>query len=363
MGKSATRITSADDIRNDLKRRLREGEFAPGAKLPSIRHLAGEYESRISTVHHAILGLRHENLVETRQGSGVFAAEQRSAVRRILLLHPSHGDEWADYSHAIASAFSGDPNTRLFIESTRPSDSSSSDSEIDIIREKVQAMIDEGLDIILFNGMRGFNCHWLAEFASSVQLVCFYDVSFKKSLPCAHVLSDWHHGGYIAMRHLIEVGARDILLTTHHEKPWRPTSIIRDGALAAAAESTHKINIRHFVASVNDDEDDIKNRIREMFQSPNRPDAVLGHADWLAARFVNTLIHLGISVPGDVAVSGYFNTPWIHLTAPPLTSISTEPEKIAAAIRDLCDSNDFSRNVAIKPRLVVQESTFSKGSK
>lgn len=62
----------------DIARRIREGELAPGTRLPAERELADEYEVGYSTIRRAMDILREEELIETRWGEGNVVREQES---------------------------------------------------------------------------------------------------------------------------------------------------------------------------------------------------------------------------------------------------------------------------------------------
>ena len=61
-------------IADDLRRRLGAGEFAAGRLLPSESELGAAYAASRVTVRRALEALRHEGLVDSRQGFGWFAA-------------------------------------------------------------------------------------------------------------------------------------------------------------------------------------------------------------------------------------------------------------------------------------------------
>ena len=66
--------TGSVQIADDLRSRIEAGEFAPGAKLPSIRELAGEYNVAQMTANGALQRLRSEGLA-VASGRGHFVAE------------------------------------------------------------------------------------------------------------------------------------------------------------------------------------------------------------------------------------------------------------------------------------------------
>ena len=61
-------------IADDLRRRVRRGEFAAGRLLPSESELSASYAASRVTVRKALELLRDEGLVDARQGFGWFAA-------------------------------------------------------------------------------------------------------------------------------------------------------------------------------------------------------------------------------------------------------------------------------------------------
>lgn len=61
-------------VANDLARRLDDGEWPGGAKLPTERALAAEYEVSYPTVRHAMAVLRDRGLVRSVHGKGTFPA-------------------------------------------------------------------------------------------------------------------------------------------------------------------------------------------------------------------------------------------------------------------------------------------------
>jgi DNA-binding GntR family transcriptional regulator len=59
-----------------LRKQIESGEFAPGARIPSIVSLAQEYELAPVTVRKAITQLQREGLVVSQTGWGTYVAEQ-----------------------------------------------------------------------------------------------------------------------------------------------------------------------------------------------------------------------------------------------------------------------------------------------
>lgn len=62
-------------IADDLRERIRGGEYAPGSRLPSKGDLKLRHGVSDGPVNEALRALRAEGLIETRQGSGSFVCD------------------------------------------------------------------------------------------------------------------------------------------------------------------------------------------------------------------------------------------------------------------------------------------------
>ncbi|PXY17091.1 hypothetical protein BAY59_36570 [Prauserella coralliicola] len=59
-------------IRDDLAKRIRAGEFKLGEKIPSLRALSADYGVAELTVHGAIRELQHAGVLESATGRGTY---------------------------------------------------------------------------------------------------------------------------------------------------------------------------------------------------------------------------------------------------------------------------------------------------
>jgi DNA-binding transcriptional regulator YhcF (GntR family) len=60
---------------DDMRRRIRAGEYLPGELLPSIRQLASEYGISTQTTQNGLRELRSEGLVVSQQGRGFYVRD------------------------------------------------------------------------------------------------------------------------------------------------------------------------------------------------------------------------------------------------------------------------------------------------
>ncbi|MFF1769126.1 GntR family transcriptional regulator [Streptomyces sp. NPDC058249] len=76
-----------EQIADDLRRSIREGERKPGERLPSETRLAEHYRRSVPTVRDALRLLREEGLIEKVHGRGNFVRRARTMARRTNLRH------------------------------------------------------------------------------------------------------------------------------------------------------------------------------------------------------------------------------------------------------------------------------------
>jgi GntR family transcriptional regulator len=81
-------------IKSLLVQRLQQGEWKPGALIPSEVELAARFQVSQGTVRKAVDELAAENLLVRRQGKGTFVATHHEprAQFRFLRLMPDHGE-------------------------------------------------------------------------------------------------------------------------------------------------------------------------------------------------------------------------------------------------------------------------------
>lgn len=60
---------------------IQSGQLQPGEQLPSTAHLIQRYQVSYGTVRGAMLVLKAQELIEGRQGIGVFVTDRPDASR------------------------------------------------------------------------------------------------------------------------------------------------------------------------------------------------------------------------------------------------------------------------------------------
>jgi DNA-binding LacI/PurR family transcriptional regulator len=144
------------------------------------------------------------------------------------------------------------------------------------------------------------------------------------------VRNDDEQGGYLATRHLIELGHSDPVPAMIAGPSEFPS--IRDrirGYRRAVRESGHRVDPR-LVRSTSLSPAGGRSEMSELLDLPTPPTAVFCCNDATALGALATLRERGISVPDDVSVVGYDDIELAAHATPPLTTVRVDKELLGA---------------------------------
>lgn len=67
---------SYTEIADELERRIGQGEWAPGDRLPTLQDLASEYGVGLRTIDSVVMVLKQRKIIQGRQGRGIFVVRR-----------------------------------------------------------------------------------------------------------------------------------------------------------------------------------------------------------------------------------------------------------------------------------------------
>ncbi len=154
-----------------------------------------------------------------------------------------------------------------------------------------------------------------------VPLVVWGGVLSRQSY--ATVGGDNQLGGYLATRHLLQRGARQIAFLGNADLP--EVGLRLQGYLKAHAECGCKV-LKRLQVNVPFAAEQARQAIDQYLATRPRLDAIFASSDLLAMIAIQGLGAQGILVPQDVAVVGYDDVPMAASFNPPLTTITQHVE-------------------------------------
>lgn len=179
------------------------------------------------------------------------------------------------------------------------------------------------------------------------------------------VHSDNIAGGYIATRHLIQLGHKNIACFLG--PPQIEVNLEREkGYVKAMKEANLKISPKLVTYGDFKLEFGYKKTI-DLLEKNLMPTAFFAANDLIALGIIRALKTVGLSVPSDVSVVGYDNTILAELTEPPLTTVNQPIKEMGyqateLLIKKLKGERSTSEKITFQTELVIRKST-SKCSK
>jgi LacI family transcriptional regulator len=184
-----------------------------------------------------------------------------------------------------------------------------------------------------------------------------------RSLPTEHadtVVVDNVSGAYQAVRHLLAGGFKRIACITG---PLRTTTGERRyvGYCKALAEAGQAVD-ESLVRVADFREAGGLRAMRELLDGTDRPDALFVTNHLMAIGALQAIDEAGLSIPGDIAIVSFDDTPWSILLRPPLSAVAQPAYDVGVESARLLLSrlegySGVARTVTLSPTLVVRGSS------
>ncbi|HVU10837.1 MAG TPA: LacI family DNA-binding transcriptional regulator [Phototrophicaceae bacterium] len=182
-------------------------------------------------------------------------------------------------------------------------------------------------------------------------------------LPVHHILVTNYDGGYTGMRHLIDLGHRNIALFTAYTERYPIRERIQ-GALDALRDAGIEQRAEHFL-TINTDESRFEIGYRQtmaLLRQKVRPTAIFAMIDEIAIGALQALSANGVRVPDEISLIGFDNIALSAVVFPPLTTVAQPTVQMAETagailMRRLEGGSPDVEQFMLNTRLVVRDST------
>lgn len=358
----------------DVKNEILTGHYAPGAKLPSYTDFAKSYGINRLTVRRALQELKREGLIHALPAKGVYVGRGRgrsgggAAGRGAAAGYPGATgalpERWSigivpDIQESGLFGFlhfeiieemrrllhldlhslhilpaRGDVPTEEWLESLR--------------REKPTALVLIGRP---------------AELAAMERLSREFPLVVLDPQPCIDSLTtlrvDDEAGGYLAGRHLLALGHRDLAVVT---APPQPGSALRLAGLERALAEAGRRETRLRVYAGNFSAESGGRAAEAILREARRPTAVFCLNDEMAFGALQVFAAAKVAVPDEISVMGYDDVRMAGVVTPALTTVHAGAGDIArllveAITRKLQGAFANEITYIVRPRLVERAST------
>lgn len=356
------------EISEKLRQEIFSGKFDFDRRLPSDRMLMRRFAVARATVQAAMKDLMDRHLVVRRPGYGTFLSDRAQTVAsgRFGIIVPdayypfyaricrgiddaARAKGWLTLSAALGS---GDMHDRAA--------KALEFAEV-CVREKVGGVFFQPFQF-LDDGV-GVNLAILEVFKKADIPVVLLDSDF---LPLPRrsgydlVGIDNMQAGYEMARHVISQGAKRIW---YFSNPLpAPTSLDRGNGVGVAVSEAGLRWSRESILFANPSD---TRAARRVFESRNRPDAIVAVNDYVASLLLKTLKAIGRRVPDDVLLAGFNGDPVSEETCPRI-STAVQPcreigeSAVGIMLRRIENPEAAPRAVQLAVKIVTRESTLRK---
>ena len=232
------------------------------------------------------------------------------------------------------------------------------ENEKEILTEFLSGRVDGVL--ISISGETNTTEH-IAKLQSKNLPVVFFDRRFGNTDTAAVITND-KECGYLAARHLLEKGCRNIAFLS--VSGCLPICLERQEGYTSALQETGSKPKKPQIFYCNGTEKENYNQVKKLLQGKNRPDGIIASVEKTAILVYLVCQELGIHIPRDLKVIAFSTLETAPILNPPLTTI-TQPAfdigKTAATLlfRGIEKKNsDISNECIVIPSLLIErEST------
>jgi LacI family transcriptional regulator len=185
-------------------------------------------------------------------------------------------------------------------------------------------------------------------------------------LPVDFVATNNELGGYLATRHLLQLGRRQIVFVSNGSRERRATSVIGrfTGYQRALAEYNicQTVELGPGLPDILPEEEYAYNAVSHYLDQGGTMDGVFAVNDDVAYGAIRALQARGLRVPDDVSVVGFDNQDTAKFFLPPLTTVAQPMRKIGQQAASLLLERIHKgrsipqQQVLLAPHLVVRQS-------
>ena len=348
-------MSGSSTLIQDIKYKVDNGVLGYGLRLPSTHEMAKTYGIAYPTAHKAMSNLVKLGYLHRRQGEGTYVAKNvKPRTRKVALAMRTKGHLFGEIAQKLFERLQEHNYSAEVIP--LKSDHHITLSGLSNLRRTMEgnphAIVSEEhtdqkyLDLI-------------KQALSSNLPVLWIMCSEPPQGLSGHVVScDYFEGFYGIGSYLAELGHRRIAVfaldecfSLHH--PYtRSISVLKERYSGLEFLSVPSSDVTY---------EKPPSVIREVLCGVNRPTAVMCSLDIRAKLVLDVAKELGLRVPEDLSVTGFFDTPWSE--AYNLTTVNVHVGEIADGIvymlkeleNDVCDR--VMHRILIKPELIIRLST------
>jgi DNA-binding LacI/PurR family transcriptional regulator len=351
-------------VQQDLGARIRRGDLPVGSLVPSEHQICAQYGVSMTTARRALLELTRQGLIYRHAGLGSFVADPGRNKRLGLVFAGFDSARWRNGSFSIGELVGGVTEVvwrhECALDLTRVDEPLGTDVLNRLITQG-------GIHGLLLRTLQNVEDD-LVDFLERAAFPYVFVRRYHPTRPVNAVASDDAVGVRLAVTHLAGLGHRRIALISALPDMVLTRDRVRGYLAAVAAHRLERddglIRLADYYTTDLAHDLTVELLSRPPFQ---RPSAVIVDAA-MAPGVYEAAAELGVTIPDDLGVVGYDDTPAARSLTPRLTQVCTSHFEIgqaaAEALLDLILGRVHGpRQVFVEPVLEVHASSGAGAKK
>lgn len=347
-------------VREYIREQIVKGVYDEGAKIPPERELSDLFNVSRITIVNAIKDLVNDQLLVRKGPLGTYVASissKNTEKNMTALFLRASGDVFGEIASTLIGKlqFTGH-YTSLF-------DTNTIYFNPDEGRKQVKEFLERSFDLMIIEGYEWFSFDLLDDDVRRNKDLVFI-LNMETALPFTNaikVLSDFEEGGYQITKHLLEKGHRRIMSYTHEfsNVPFLSANQFYQGGIRACKESGVDPDTCYKKCIYTADQTKNPALLKSLLKDKNRPTAISCFFDYRVKEVIEAAQNIGLKIPDDLAVTGYFDTPWCYKLDVPITSVNVNISKMVSEAVDAISTLPKGKGYEtyIKPKLIVRDSS------
>ena len=358
-----------EQVAESIRDKILSGKLALHTKLPSQNTLSEQYNVSLITIKRALLELVKEGLLFGQPGKGVFVGKNHH--------HPPALTEEMKSIGVLISNLSS-PFYTAMLESIE-TEANKNNHIIIFSKPPLQDNAEiQQVNRLLQSGVKGFI---IASRDYSVTLSPQLEMLWNQGIPMIFVSyisdnrmnyigCDNQQGAYIATKHLLDLGYKNIAYVTPDLED--PLCLLRYRGYESAILENKQNIINHSIISLGEKQQRNLYEIgyllgQRIVKMDTRPDAIFAFTDLVALGVKRAILEKGLKIPQDLAIVGFDDIPTAGQAIVPLTTIRQPIDNIGCLVlKTLLNKIDGDRTVTrifIPPKLIIRDSCGASNSK
>ncbi|CAG7619040.1 Arabinose metabolism transcriptional repressor [Paenibacillus solanacearum] len=338
------------------------GRYKPNEQLPTEHELAELSGTSRQTVRQALGTLVQEGRLYRKQGSGTYISamlERRTAELPTVGVLTTYISDYI-FPQIVRGAESvlREQGCRMMLSSTDNDKAKERDQLLMLQAGSLQGLIIEPTKSA--QGNPNLDCYLALDYMK-IPYLMINERYAELNCPCVKV--DDELGGYLAAKHLIELG-HERIAGFFKTDDLQGTQRLK-GFLRAHHEFGIALRPEHVVHYVTETKgtQPFERALAMLSQAEERPSAIVCYNDELAVGLLEAVRRLELRVPEDVSMIGFDDSFLATATEVKLTSVSHPKAELGKKAAELLiammegTSPSLNRDILFAPELVVRHST------